>query len=108
MKYMLNDIRVVTVGDPMEFNCAHNPGDGFECRGENLYFNEHTKQFSHFVLATLMPYIAAKQRAGDPNDWMQYEQDIACPDPQCSARFRFSVVERREYEYSSIADGKKV
>lgn len=99
MKYLLNDISVVTVGDESSFNCSHKAGEGFECRGEVLIFNKDTTQFSHYVLATLMPYIAAKQRAQDPNDWMQYEQDIACPDPQCSAKFRFSVIGTSTYEY---------
>lgn len=101
MKYLLKDIRVTTIGDPASFNCSHKPGDGFDCRGENVYFNKQTIYFSHYALASLMPYIAAKQRALDPNDWMMFEQDIACPDPKCEARFRFTVIGQSEYEYNA-------
>lgn len=108
MNYKLNDIRVTVVGKEEHFNCSHRVGDGFDCRGENLYFNKQTDYFSHFALATLMPYIAAKQRVTDPNDWMQFEQDIACPDPQCAARFRFTQIGYSTYEYNVNGKQNKV
>lgn len=101
MKYELNDICLITVGDPASFNCSHRVGDGFECKGENIIFNEQTKFFSHYVLATLIPYIAAKQRVEDQNDWMLFEKDIACPDPRCGAIFQFSITGKSRYEYSA-------
>ncbi|HEY1085376.1 MAG TPA: TIGR04076 family protein [Candidatus Saccharimonadales bacterium] len=108
MKYLLNDISVTTIGNPNTFNCNHEVGEGFVCKGEMLMFNKDTTQFSHYVLATLMPYIAAKQRVHDPNDWMQFEQDIACPDPLCSARFRFSITGSSAYEYNANKVKNKV
>jgi len=99
MKYKLNDIRVITVGDMSTFNCSHKVGEGFVCKGENLSFAKGTKSLSHFVLASLMPYIAAKQRVRDDADWMEFETDIACPDPKCGARFRFEIIGKSTYEY---------
>jgi len=99
MNYRLNNIRVTTVGDASTFNCSHKAGEGFLCNGENLSFLPGTKRFSHFVLASLMPYIAAKQRVRDKADWMQSETDIACPDPKCGAKFQFEIVGKSMYEY---------
>ena len=102
MNYTLNTVSVTTIGEPKQFNCSHKVGDGFVCDGENLIFFETTKQFSHYALCTLMPYIAAKQRASDPADWMKSETDISCPDPRCKAIFRFSVIDRVEHDYNPI------
>lgn len=100
MKYQLYDIQIETVGDQATFNCSHRVGDALVVRGENISFAEGTTYFSHYALASLIPYIAAKQRAEQPDDWMRFESEIACPDPQCGARFRFVCGRRRIYEYS--------
>jgi uncharacterized repeat protein (TIGR04076 family) len=102
MRYKLYDLEITTTGDPKTFNCSHVVGDGFIIKGENIAFKSGTKQFSHYALATLIPYIAAKQRANQKEDWMTYETDIACPDPQCGARFRFKRFKEVTYEYSPI------
>jgi uncharacterized repeat protein (TIGR04076 family) len=102
MKYYLFDLEIETVGDPKTFNCSHKVGDGLVIRGENLLFKTGTKQFSHYVLASLAPYIAAKQRASEKQDFMYYESDIACPDPKCGALFRFRRSRKHEYVYSPV------
>lgn len=99
MKYQLYDLEIVTVGDPVTFNCSHVAGEGMIIEGENIRFKPGTSKFSHYVLATLMPYIAAKQRATNEADWMKFESDIACPDPQCGARFSIRQTKQRDYDY---------
>jgi|SRR5690606_18241859 uncharacterized repeat protein (TIGR04076 family) len=102
MNYQLFDLEIETVGDPKTFNCSHKVSEGLLVRGENVTFKPGTEQFSHYALASLAPYIAAKQRASDKSDFMFFETDIACPDPQCGALFRFKRLDRRMYEYSPI------
>ena len=41
-----------------------------------------------YSLAALLPLFAAKQRVLSKNDWMLSDSVIACPDPNCGARFR--------------------
>jgi len=101
MKYQLYDLEITVTGDHATFNCSHKIGDTLIIQGENLSFKPGTEQFSHYALATLMPYIAAKQRAESPNDWMSYETDIACPDPKCGALFHFELTGQRDYEYAA-------
>jgi len=100
MKYKLYNLEITVIGDKNTFNCSHEVGDTLVIEGENLSFKAGTVLFSHYALATLMPYIAAKQRADDVRDWMSYETDIACPDPQCGARFRFEKTGKQEYKYA--------
>jgi uncharacterized repeat protein (TIGR04076 family) len=99
MKYQLFDLKIETVGEPKTFNCSHKVGEGLLVRGENIMFKPGTKQFSHYALASLAPYIAAKQRASEESDFMYFETDTACPDPQCGARFRFTRQSKRPYRY---------
>jgi uncharacterized repeat protein (TIGR04076 family) len=99
MKYNLYDLEIETIGDPATFNCSHKIGDTLLIKGENLSFKPGTKQFSHYALATLMPYIAAKQRVEQKSDWMFYETDIACPDPKCGAKFHIKQVGKHSYKY---------
>lgn len=103
MKYELYELEITTVGDPATFNCSHVVGEGLVVKGENISFKQGTTQFSHYALASLMPYIAAKQRAQQPSDWMYYETQIACPDPQCGARFEFKRRQKRTHTYGSAS-----
>lgn len=103
MEYQLYDLEITTVGEKKTFNCSHKTGDGLIVKGENISFKPGTKKFSHYVLAALMPYIAAKQRTSDKVDWMYSETDISCTDPKCGAVFRFKRIGRRSYEYSPIS-----
>ncbi len=99
MKYQLFDLEITTIGEPKTFNCAHIVGEGLVVKGENISFLPGTEQFSHYALASLAPYIAAKQRITQESDFMYFESDIACPDPLCGARFRFTRIAKREYDY---------
>ncbi len=104
MKYYLYDLEITTVGDPHKFNCSHRVGDALVVKGENISFKTGTKQFSHYTLAALMPFIAAKQRADQEKDFMYFETDIACSDPQCGANFRFKRLRKRTYDYQPKMD----
>jgi hypothetical protein len=46
--------------------------------------------FSMYSLAALMLLLPAKQRVLDPNDWMDSDAEVACPDPNCPSRFRIT------------------
>ena len=56
--------------------------------------------FSMYALSALLPLLPAKQRELDPNDWMLSDTEIACPDPNCGARFRITRTGRREFSHA--------
>jgi len=101
MNYTLYDLEITVTGDPETFNCSHTVSDGLIIKGENLSFKAGTEQFSHYALATLTPYIAAKQRCRDEQDWMFYESVIACPDPACGAQFNIARIGESVYSYET-------
>lgn len=92
--FCLYDLKVEVVATERPMVCSHHVGDYFLVEGENLVFPEQTA-FSMYALAAILPMLPAKQRPLQENDWMLSDAYIACPDPNCGARFRISRTKRR-------------
>lgn len=100
-EFTLYDLRVEVVEGPGEMVCDHKVGDYFELSGENLSFPPG-QTFPLYPLAALLPLLPAKQRDTHANDWMTTDTDIACPDPNCGARFRITRVGRTTFRHSDV------
>ena len=92
--FTLYDLKVEVVATDRPMVCSHKAGDYFLVQGENLVFPKDTS-FSMYSLSALIPLLPAKQRPLDPNDWMLSDTEIACPDPNCGARFKITRVGKR-------------
>ncbi len=92
--FELYDLKVEVLGSEKPMVCSHTVGDYFLVEGENLVFPEKNS-FSMYSLAALLPLLPAKQRITDKNDWMTTDAIIACPDPNCGARFKISRIRKR-------------
>ncbi len=98
--FELYDLRVEVLAAPGdELYCGAKPGDWFELRGEMLHLPPG-QGFSIYSLAALMPLLPAKQRVLDPNDWMDSDAEVACPDPNCPSRFKITRLGKRRFERS--------
>jgi uncharacterized repeat protein (TIGR04076 family) len=100
-EFTLYDLRVEVVGDPGEMVCSHRPGDHFELSGENLRFPDG-QSFPLYPLAAILPLLPAKQRETAATDWMTTDTEIACPDPNCGARFRIRRTGRSTFRHSDV------
>ena len=98
-EFELWDLRVEVVGDQQKMVCDHTVGDYFELSGENLVFPAG-QTFSLYALAAILPLLPAKQRMTHRNDWMTTDAEIACPDPNCAARFRISRTGKSTFRHS--------
>jgi uncharacterized repeat protein (TIGR04076 family) len=99
-QFELFDLKVEVVVPPGgKIYCGAKPGDFFEVRGEMLHLPEG-QGFSIYSLAALLPLLPAKQRPTHPNDWMSTDAEVACPDPNCSTRFRITRTGRRSFSHS--------
>ncbi|WP_017666813.1 TIGR04076 family protein [Sandarakinorhabdus sp. AAP62] len=95
--FELYDLKVEVIAPPgAALWCNAKPGDWFELRGE-LLFLPPGQGFSIYSLAAVLPLLAAKQRATDPNDWMDSDAEIACPDPNCPSRLRITRLTKRSF-----------
>ena len=99
--FVLHDLRVEVIATDRPMVCGHTAGDSFEVQGENLIFST-TRSFSMYALAALLPLLPAKQRPTHPHDWMTTDTDIACPDPNCGARFRVTRTGTRTFRHQDV------
>jgi uncharacterized repeat protein (TIGR04076 family) len=98
--FELYDLRVevtAPLGGPIY--CGAKPGDYFEMRGEMIYLPPG-QGFSIYSLAALLPLLPAKQRPTHKNDWMTSDAEVACPDPNCSTRFRITRTKLRRFSHA--------
>jgi uncharacterized repeat protein (TIGR04076 family) len=101
-EFELYDLRIEVIGPPdRPIYCGARLGDYFELEGEMLKLPPG-QGFSIYSLAALLPLLAAKQRATDPNDWMSTDAEVACPDPNCPTRFRITRLGKRRFLRSQV------
>jgi len=100
-RFDLYDLRVEVVATERPMVCGHRAGDWLELRGEQLTLPPG-QSFSIYALAVLMPILPAKQRPTHPHDWMTTDTDVACPDPNCGARFRITRIGTRTFHHSEV------
>jgi uncharacterized repeat protein (TIGR04076 family) len=98
-KFTLYNLKVEVVGTDKPMVCSHKEGDYFLVEGENLIFPE-TNSFSMYALSAILPLLPAKQRPLHANDWMLSDSFIACPDPNCGARFNITRIETQEFSHA--------
>ena len=99
--FELYDLRVEVVapeGGPIY--CGARVGDHFELHGEMLHLPPG-QGFSIYSLAALLPLLPAKQRPTHANDWMTTDAEVACPDPNCSSRFRITRTGKRRFSHAA-------
>jgi len=99
--FELYDLRVDVLATDRPMVCGHRAGDWLEVRGENLTMPAG-QSFSIYALAALLPLLPAKQRRSSANDWMTTDTDVACPDPNCGARFRITRIGTRTFRHSEV------
>lgn len=98
--FELYDLRVeVTAPEGGAIYCGARVGDYFEMHGEMLHLPVG-QGFSIYSLAALLPLLPAKQRPTHKNDWMTTDAEVACPDPNCSSRFRITRTALRRFSHA--------
>jgi len=100
-EFDLYDLRVEVIATERAMVCNHKAGDYFELSGENLSLPPG-QTFPIYPLATLLPFLPAKQRPTDDRDWMTTDTDIACPDPHCGGRFRITRTRITRFRHGDV------
>ncbi len=99
--FQLYDLHVEVVAGDRPMVCSHRVGDAFDVHGENLVMAAGGT-FSIYALAALLPLLPAKQRPTHAHDWMTTDAEVACPDPNCGARFRISRGPLRTFRHGDV------
>lgn len=99
-KFTLYNLKVEVVASDKPMVCGHKEGDYFLVIGEDIIFPENNS-FSMYALSAILPLLPAKQRELHPNDWMLSDSVIACPDPNCGARFKITRIGTQEFSHAA-------
>ena len=106
-EFELYDLKVEVIAPPdATLWCNAKSGDWFELRGELLHLPAG-QGFSLYSLAAVLPLLAAKQRVTHPNDWMDSDTDIACPDPNCPSLLRITRLGKRRFRRAATTASAK-
>ncbi|QCJ40848.1 TIGR04076 family protein [Bacillus sp. S3] len=98
-KFTLYNLKVEVVATEKPMVCRHKEGSYFLVIGEDIIFPENNS-FSMYALSAILPLLPAKQRPLHANDWMLSDSVIACPDPNCGARFKISRIGTQEFSHA--------
>jgi len=78
----LYDIRVTVERIEGRSVCGLAVGDYFEVTESNRLRIPEGKHFCLYALQSVLPLIPAKQRQLPPEDWLEQDNLVSCPDPE--------------------------
>lgn len=80
--FALYDLRVTVERIEGRSVCGLEVGDYFELTESSRLRIPEGRHFCLYALQAVIPLLTAKQRRLDPDDWMELDTLIACPDPE--------------------------
>ena len=80
--FELYDLRVTVVAIEGRSVCGLEVGDYFELTESSRVRIPEGKHFCLYALQSVLPLLPPKQRILDPNDWLEQDTLVACPDPE--------------------------
>lgn len=94
-QFELYDLRVTVVAIEGRPVCGLAVGDYFELTESSRLRIPADKHFCLYALQAVIPLLTPKQRVLDPNDWLERDTLVACPDPDERLIMRIERVARR-------------
>lgn len=100
--FELYDLKVTIEEIKGRCTCDHAIGDYFELKGGKLAFPTG-QSFCLYALQSTLPLLPAKQRPLHPNDWMQTDSRVICPDPLCGVVMLIHRQAPRTLKHSDVS-----
>jgi uncharacterized repeat protein (TIGR04076 family) len=100
--FELYDLKVSIEAIQGRCTCDHNVGDYFELKGGKLELPAG-QSFCLYALQSAIPLLPAKQRPLHPNDWMQTDSRVVCPDPLCGVVMLIQRQSPRILKHSDVS-----
>jgi uncharacterized repeat protein (TIGR04076 family) len=98
----LYDLRVTVERIEGRSVCGLEVGDYFELTESNRLRIPGGKHFCAFALASVLPFLVAKQRSLAKGDWLAHDALFACPDPDERTVMRVDRIRRRRIPTSDL------
>ena len=101
-EFTLFDLEVVV--EKIEGNCTCNMavGDRFFLKSGKLSMPQG-QDFCLYALQAAIPLLPAKQRQGNPADWMETDTRVVCPDPACRLIMRIDRSDERALRHDDVS-----
>jgi uncharacterized repeat protein (TIGR04076 family) len=94
-RFELYDLRVTVQEIHGRSVCGLKVGDYFELTESSRVRIPAGKHFCLYALQSVLPLLPPKQRPLDPNDWLERDTLVACPDPDERLIMRIERIARR-------------
>jgi uncharacterized repeat protein (TIGR04076 family) len=94
-QFELYDLRVTVEAIEGRSVCGLQVGDYFELTESSRVRIPDGKHFCLYALQSVLPLLPPKQRVLDPNDWLERDTLVACPDPEERLIMRIERLHRR-------------
>ncbi len=101
-EFHLYDLRVTVVEIEGESVCGMQVGDYFELTESSRLRIPPGKHFCIYALVSVVPFLAAKQRELDGNDWLAQDSHFMCPDPEERLIMRMERRRRRTLDSDEL------
>lgn len=94
-RFELYDLRVTVDAIHGRSVCGLQVGDYFEVTESSRVRIPAGRHFCLYALQAVLPLLPPKQRVLDPNDWLERDTLVACPDPDERLIMRIERIRRR-------------
>ena len=91
----LYDLRVVVERIEGRSVCGLQVGDFFELRNSSQVTIPEGRHFCLYALSAVLPLLPAKQRRLPPEDWLEQDSLVCCPDPEERVVMRIERLDER-------------
>jgi uncharacterized repeat protein (TIGR04076 family) len=98
----LYDLRVTVDGIEGRSVCGMRVGDHFDLTNSAHLSLPEGQHFCVYALASVLPFLAAKQRDLAAGDWLAQDSLFACPDPEERLIMRVSRTRRRRMNSADL------
>lgn len=98
----LYDLRVTVERIEGPSVCGLEVGDYFEVLGDDTVRIPHGKRFCLFAMQAAFPLLPAKHRRLAPNDWLEKDAHVCCPDPEERVVMRIERVDSQRYRADDL------
>jgi uncharacterized repeat protein (TIGR04076 family) len=100
--FELYDLRVTVERIEGRSVCGLEVGDYFEVTESSRVRIPAGRHFCLYALQSVLPLLPPKQRILDPDDWMERDTLVACPDPEERLIMRVERIGRRTLQTDDL------
>jgi uncharacterized repeat protein (TIGR04076 family) len=101
-QFFLFDLKVTVERIRGHCTCGMKVGDSFKLYGGKLALEEGSS-FCLYALQAAIPLLPAKQRKNRASDWIETDERVVCPDPECGVVLRIDQEGERLFDHDQVS-----